>query len=108
MPLRVRSRLIACRSEYVIIARGTVTRRPEGRENKETPTGAIEIYPDEVEVLNTCRPLPFQLDQAGQVDEALRLKYRFLDLRRPEINRNLQLRHKITQAIRRYLDEQLP
>jgi aspartyl-tRNA synthetase len=102
----VHDRLAACRSEYVIIARGTVTKRPEGRENKETPTGAIEIYPDEVEVLNTCRPLPFQLDQAGQVDEALRLKYRFLDLRRPEINRNLQLRHKITQAIRRYLDEQ--
>jgi len=102
----VHDRLAACRSEYVIIARGTVSKRPEGRENKETPTGSIEIYPDAVEVLNTCRPLPFQLDQAAQVDEALRLKYRYLDLRRPEINRNLQLRHKITQAIRRYLDEQ--
>lgn len=102
----VHDKLAACRSEYVIIARGTVTARPEGRENKETPTGSIEIYPEEVEILNTARPLPFQLDQASQVDEALRLKYRFLDLRRPEINRNLQVRHRITQAIRRYLDEQ--
>jgi aspartyl-tRNA synthetase len=96
--------LAACKSEYVIVARGKVTARPEGRENKETPTGSIEIYPDQVEVLNTCRPLPFQLDQGAVVDESLRLKYRFLDLRRPEMTRNLQVRNRVTQAIRRYLD----
>lgn len=102
----VHAKLAECRTEYVIAARGKVTQRPEGRENKDAPTGAIEIYPDEVVLLNTCRPLPFQLDQAAQVDEALRLKYRFLDLRRPEMTRNLQVRHRITQAIRQYLDQQ--
>jgi aspartyl-tRNA synthetase len=66
----------------------------------------LEIYPDQVEVLNTCRPLPFQLDQANQVDEALRLKYRYLDLRRPEMSKNLIIRHRITQSIRQYLDQE--
>lgn len=94
------------RSEYVVAASGTVTKRPEGSENRETPTGLIEMYPDEVELLNTARPLPFQLDQAHQVDEALRLKYRFLDLRRDEMQYNLRLRHQITQAMRKYLDQQ--
>ena len=103
---KVHDELATCRSEYVIIAKGKVTVRPEGRENKESPTGSIEIYPDQVQILNTCRALPFQLDQAANVDEALRLKYRFLDLRRPEINHNLHVRHRISQAIRRYLDQE--
>jgi len=98
--------LCSLKSEYVIAARGTVSKRPEGRENKDTATGAIEIYPDQVEILNTCRPLPFQLDQANQVDEALRLKHRYLDLRRPEMSKNLITRHRITQAIRQYLDRE--
>lgn len=98
------AKMATFKNEFVIAARGKVTQRPDGRENKESPTGAIEIYPDEVELLNTCKLLPFQLDQAGQVDEALRLKYRFLDLRRPEMTRNLRLRHRITQAIRTHLD----
>lgn len=92
------------RSEFVVAASGTVTKRPAGSENKETPTGLVEIYPDDVELLNTCRPLPFQLDQAHQVDEALRLRYRFLDLRREEMQRNLRLRHDIAQSMRRFLD----
>lgn len=96
--------LCSVKSEYVIIAKGKVSRRPEGRENQETSTGAIEIYPDEVEILNISRPQPFQLDQASQVDEALRLRYRFLDLRRPQMHKNLVLRHRITQSIRQYLD----
>lgn len=102
----IHDKLCTLKSEYVIAARGKVTLRPEGRENKESPTGAIEIYPEEVEILNTARPLPFQLDQAGQVNEELRLKYRYLDLRRPEMTRNLVIRHRITQAIRQYLDAQ--
>lgn len=103
---KVHEKFSACRSEYVIGITGTVTKRPDASINKETPTGSIEIYPDDVEILNTCRPLPFQLDQAQQVDEALRLKYRYLDLRRSEMQGNLQLRHQISQAIRRYLDGQ--
>jgi aspartyl-tRNA synthetase len=99
--------LATVKSEFVLAIKGKVSKRPEGSENKESLTGAVEIYPDQVQVLNTCRALPFQLDQATQVDEALRLKYRYLDLRRNEMHRNLVLRHRITQSIRRHLDEHL-
>lgn len=92
------------RSEYVIIASGKVQKRPSGSENTGSGTGAIEIYPDQVELLNTARPLPFQLHEGAKVDESLRLKYRYLDLRRPEMHRNLVLRHEITSAIRQYLN----
>ena len=92
------------KSEYVIIVEGVVTKRPEGSANKDTSTGEIEMYPEAVEILNTARPLPFQLGDAGKVDEALRLKYRYLDLRRAEMQRNLTVRHKVTQAIRSHLD----
>ncbi len=102
----IHDKLCTLKSEYVIAAKGVVTKRPAGRENKESPTGELEIYPDQVEILNTCRPLPFQLDQAGGVNEELRLKYRYLDLRRPEMTNNLVTRHRITQAIRQYLDQQ--
>jgi aspartyl-tRNA synthetase len=94
------------RSEYVIAVCGTLTRRPDNSQNKETATGMIELYPDDMELLNTSRVLPFQLSEAQQVDEALRLKWRFLDLRRHEMQHNLRLRHEITQSMRRYLDRQ--
>jgi len=92
------------RSEFVIIASGKVQRRPAGSENADNTTGAVEIYPDRVELLNTARPLPFQLSEGAKVDESLRLKYRYLDLRRPEMHRNLVLRHDISCAIRQYLN----
>jgi aspartyl-tRNA synthetase len=92
------------RSEYVVIAEGVITKRPEGSANQGSATGAIEMYPSRVEVLNTSRPLPFQLDEATKVDEALRLKHRYLDLRRPEMQHNLMARHKIAGAIRQHLD----
>jgi aspartyl-tRNA synthetase len=94
------------RMEFVIIAEGVVTKRPAGSANESSATGQIEIYPERVEILNSAKPLPFQLDEAAKVDESLRLRYRYLDLRRPEMLRNLTIRHKITQAIRRYLDSQ--
>lgn len=102
----VHDRFSGLRSEFVIIAAGTVTNRPEGSANSQTATGQIEIYPERVEILNTARPLPFQLDEASKVDESLRLRYRYLDLRRPEMQRSLMARHRISQAIRRYLDTQ--
>lgn len=102
----VHEKFFPLRNEFVIAASGIVTKRPEGTAKGETTTGAIEIYPDQVEILNTCRPLPFQLDQAHQVDEALRLRYRFLDLRRPEMNKNLILRHQIAHAIRDFLNSE--
>jgi aspartyl-tRNA synthetase len=107
-PLRnqeVHKVLSTVKVEYVVAVQGKVTVRPEGSENKESSTGSVEIYPDSVEILNTCRPLPFQLEQAVQVDEALRLKYRYLDLRRPEMHNNLVLRHNISRSIRRHLDD---
>lgn len=96
----------ALRSEYVLIAQGTVTKRPDESQNKEAATGQLEIYPDKVELLNTSKPLPFQLQESDHVDEALRLKYRFLDLRSQTMNRNLKVRHAITQSIRRFLDKE--
>lgn len=101
----VHEKFVTLRNEFVLIAKGKVSRRPEGTEKPDQPTGLIEIYPDEIELLNTSRPLPFQLDQGQQVDESLRLRYRYLDLRRREMQRNLILRSRITIAIRNYLDE---
>ena len=93
------------RNEYVIAVRGKVSNRPAATVTTGSATGAIEIYPDSVEVLNVAASLPFQLDTASQVDESMRLKYRYLDLRRPEMYGNLLLRHRITQAIRSYLND---
>ncbi|MBX9688749.1 MAG: aspartate--tRNA ligase [Candidatus Obscuribacterales bacterium] len=92
------------RSEYVIIASGKLGKRPSGSENAETATGLLELYPERVELLNTSKALPFQLSEGAKVDESLRLKYRYLDLRRPEMHRNLVLRHDVTFAIRKYLN----
>ncbi|MBY0358946.1 MAG: aspartate--tRNA ligase [Candidatus Obscuribacterales bacterium] len=100
----VHERFSALRSEYVIIITGKITARPDGRENAENPTGALEIYPDQIELLNTAKPLPFQLGEGAKVDESLRLKHRYIDLRRPEMSKNLVLRHDITFAIRQYLN----
>lgn len=102
---KVHERFSQLRSEFVIAITGKVGRRPSGSEKKENITGAVEIYPDSVEVLNTSRVLPFTLHEAQNVDEALRLKYRYLDLRRPEMQKNLILRHKVVQAARNYLDQ---
>ena len=92
-------------NEYVIIIKGSVTKRPQGTENVGSVTGTTEIYPADVELLNKSKPLPFMLDQAEEVDENLRLKYRFLDLRREKMQKTFFIRHKITQAIRTKLNE---
>ncbi len=93
------------RSEYVITVKGKVTRRPEETYNEKLPTGQVEIYPDEVEILSEAKPLPFVLDDDG-VSEDVRLKYRYLDIRRPKMFNNLKLRHKVVQAVRNYLSNQ--
>ncbi len=99
----VHEKFSALRSEYVIIISGKVSKRPSGSE-KGTSTGALEIYPDRIDLLNTSKPLPFQLSEGAKVDESLRLKYRYLDLRRDEMHKNLVLRHDIAFAIRNYLN----
>jgi aspartyl-tRNA synthetase len=95
---------LSARSEYVISARGKVVKRPADKVNPSLETGEIEIYPDVVELLNTSVALPFQLDEAAQVDESFRLKHRYLDLRRPEMQSSLRLRHKVITAVREYLN----
>ena len=94
------------RNEYVIEVTGTVKRRIEGAVNPNMKTGEIEILVEDLKVLNTCIPLPFDVDNSRGVVEEIRLKYRYLDLRNPKMYANLLLRHRIAQAARRYLDGQ--
>ena len=96
------------RSEYVIKIVGRVTKRPDESLNAKIATGEIEIYADEIEILNAVRKqLPFQVSVSDNetVREDLRLKYRYLDLRRERMSRNLQLRHQVIKSIRRYLED---
>jgi aspartyl-tRNA synthetase len=92
--------------ESVLAVRGVVRPRPDGMVNPDKPTGAVEVAASEVSILNTCLPLPFQLDQVDRVEEELRLRYRYLHLRHQDLARNLQLRHRATQAVRNYLSAQ--
>jgi aspartyl-tRNA synthetase len=95
------------RSEFVLSVRGVVRPRRPGTENPNLKTGQIEVEAREIDVLNASRPLPFQIaDEANmtQVDETLRVKYRYLDLRRPVMHQRLELRHKAVKLIRDYFD----
>ena len=93
------------RSEFVISVSGEIRKRPEGTENPNMPTGAVELYVNKLNVLNESSPLPFTIEDAAEASEMLRLKHRYLDLRRPEMQRNLIIRHKVTKVMRDYLDE---
>jgi aspartyl-tRNA synthetase len=94
------------RSEYVISVSGEIRNRPEGTLNPGIPTGMAEMYVSRLEVLNASSPLPFTIEDAAEASEILRLKYRYLDMRRPDMQRNFILRHKTTKTIRDYLDKQ--
>lgn len=93
------------RSEFVISVSGEIRHRPEGTENPNLPTGMVELYAKELKVLNESIPLPFPMEEAAEASESLRLKYRYLDLRRPELQYNLIVRHRAAKVIRDYLDE---
>lgn len=93
------------RMEWVLQVTGTVRRRPEGAENPNLPTGEIEIDVTACEVLNPAKPLPFLIYKDEDTDENLRLKYRYLDLRRERMQHNMVLRHKVIKFMRDYLDE---
>ena len=92
------------RSEYVLQVVGVVQPRPEGLINPDLPTGQIEVVAREAKVLNPAKTTPFYIYDDSPVDEALRLKYRYLDLRRPRMQRNLLLRHRVVKHIRDFLD----
>lgn len=94
------------RNEYVIAVKGTVTGRPVEMHNVKLKTGKVEIYVDTIEVLNKSKTPPFPISDDIDVDESVRLKYRYLDLRRPEMQKNLILRHKVIKAIRDFLDQE--
>ena len=88
------------RLEYCVQVKGKIASRPEGTKNDELNTGEIEIHIDELEILNASDSLPFQLDKADNVDENLRYQYRYLDLRRPRLQRNLAIRAQVNNSIR--------
>ncbi len=93
------------RSEFVLQVKGTVSRRPEGQENPDMATGAIEVLADEITILNSALTPPIPIERDEAVDESLRLKYRYLDLRRPRLQRNMFIRYKAIKFIRAYLDD---
>lgn len=93
------------RNEYVIAVKGKVTERPEGTINSNIPTGEIEILGTVLEILNEAKTPPIYIADDIDVDETVRLKYRYLDLRRPQMQRNLILRHRVTKIARDFLDE---
>ena len=95
------------RGEYVLAVRGEVVLREEGARNPKLATGDVEVQTTEIRVLNDARTLPFQLDasETALAAEDLRLKYRYLDLRRPQLQANLRLRHRMILEINRYMDE---
>lgn len=92
------------RQEYVLQVRGTVRARPSDLVNPRMPTGEIEVLADEIIVLNPARTPPFPIFEDTSVEESLRLRYRYLDLRRQRMQRNLALRHRVVQFIRGFLD----
>ncbi len=94
------------RSEYVIKVKGEVRQRPEGATNPNLPTGEVEVYITELTLLNSAQTPPFAIADYREVDESLRLKYRYLDLRRPEMQANIIFRHQVVKAVRDYLDNQ--
>ncbi len=93
------------RSEYVVRLTGRVRRRPEGTENPALPTGEVEVLAASLEVLNRAEVPPFPVEDESEVHEDLRLRHRYLDLRRPTMQRRLRLRAQVTRSLRRFLDE---
>ncbi len=94
------------RSEYVLQVKGTVRRRPAGTENANMPTGQVEIVAQALEILNRAEPPPFSVGDDVEVSEEVRLRYRYIDLRRPQMLQRLRMRAKVASIMRRFLDEQ--
>ncbi|SHL92856.1 aspartate--tRNA ligase [Vreelandella subglaciescola] len=94
------------RGEYVLRITGNVRLRPDGTQNPDMPTGMIEVLAKDVEVLNTAATPPFQLDDHGKVGEEVRLKHRYVDLRRPDMIQKLRLRSRISHNVRAFLEQE--
>ena len=102
--LRALSTVPQLRNEYVVRVKGRVVRRPQGAENPKMATGEIEVEASELEIISEAKTPPFEIEDDVNADEALRLKYRYLDIRRPKMAQTLELRHRVVQAIHRYMD----
>jgi aspartyl-tRNA synthetase len=94
------------RNEFVIQVEGEVRARPEGTVNPSIPTGKVEVVVKKLNVLNECRPLPFMIDDETEASENLRYRHRYLDLRRPVIQKNIIIRHNAVKTLREFLDSQ--
>lgn len=94
------------RSEYVLDVEGTVVQREEGQVNPNLPTGTVEVHATHVAILSQAKTPPFPISDKTDVSEDVRLKYRYLDLRRPVMFQTFQMRHQVTKAIRDFLDEE--
>ena len=92
------------RNEYVVKVTGEVALRPAGTENPKIPTGEVEVIAETAEILNPSKTPPFYINEEAEIDENLRLKYRYLDLRRARMQKNLRLRHRVVKFIRDFLD----
>ena len=93
------------RNEYVIMVKGQVQKRPENMVNPEMATGAVEVAATELVIFNAAKTPPIYVNEQAEEEETLRLRYRYLDLRRPKMQKNLALRHRIVKLIRDFLDE---
>ncbi|MCQ5129211.1 aspartate--tRNA ligase [Butyricicoccus faecihominis] len=94
-----------CRTEFVVAVSGKLTARDEAAVNKKMPTGEVELIAEELRILSKAQTTPFEIDDSKEVGDQVRLKYRYLDLRRPSMQKNLMLRHRVTQVARNYFDE---
>jgi len=102
---KAHKRASSLRSEYVLAVKGTIRKRPEGTENPELATGSVELLVDDFIVLSPSKLIPFEIDNADSVNEDLRLKYRYLDLRRETMQKNLMTRHRVTRYTRNYFGD---
>lgn len=93
------------RGEYILKVEGEVSRRPPETENPKLPTGEVEVRAEKIEIINKAKTPPFEVDDELNVDEALRLKYRYIDLRRASMSHNLQFRHQVVRQVRSFLEK---
>ncbi|HIV61376.1 MAG TPA: aspartate--tRNA ligase [Candidatus Butyricicoccus avistercoris] len=95
-----------CRTEFVVAIKGELIARDEAAINKKMPTGEVEVIAQDIRILTRAETTPFEIDDTKEVNDQIRLKYRYLDLRRPSMQRNMMLRHRVMQVARNYFDEQ--
>ena len=95
-----------CRTEFVVAVRGKLVARDAAAVNSKMPTGEVEIIAEDIRILSRAETTPFEIDDNKEVGDQIRLKYRYLDLRRPSMQRNMMLRHRVMQVARNYFDEQ--